>query len=249
MADQVIVTYTDDTVTVVSVADQGPPGLSGSSVPATTSTLGGVIVGANLTILANGLLSATGGGGNGSATTNLPWANITARATTLAGYGITDALTAANLTGYLLFSVANATYSVLGHTHAFSSLTGTPNTLCGYNITDSLTAATAASTYALQATTITAGTGLTGGGSLAAGRTLALATSGATAGVYGSATVVPVVTVDIYGRITLVSNTTIAISSGQVSGLATSATTDTTNATNITAGTLANARLGYQIAL
>jgi len=184
------------------------------------------------------------GGGGGNGTANLPWANITARATTLGGYGITDALTAANLTGYLLFSTANATYSVLGHTHAFGTLTGLPNTLAGYNITDSLTAATAAATYALQATIITAGTGLTGGGNLSAGRTLALATSGATAGVYGSATVVPVVTVDVYGRITVVSNTTIAIASGQVSGLATSATTDTTNANNVTSGTLANARLG-----
>jgi len=254
MADQVTVTYSDDTVTVISVADQGPPGLSGSSVPATTSTLGGIIVGANLTILANGLLSATGGGG--SATTNLPWANITSKPTfaNIATSGLyTDLtgtpnlgiyLTAANLTGYLLFSIANATYSVLGHTHAFGTLTAIPNTLAGYNITDSLTAATAAATYALQATIITAGTGLTGGGSLSTGRTLALATSGATAGVYGSATVVPVVTVDVYGRITAASNTTIAIASGQVSGLAPSATTDTTNANNVTSGTLANARLG-----
>ena len=44
--------------------------------------------------------------------------------------------------------------------------------------------------------------------SLASG-VLKLATSGATAGTYGSATQVPVVTVDAFGRITNVSNTTI----------------------------------------
>jgi len=219
--------------------------IGGSSVPATTSTLGGIIVGANLAILANGLLSATGGGG--SATSNLPWSNITSKPTfaNVATSGLYSDLTGTpNLGVYLTITAANATYSALGHTHAFGTLTGLPNTLAGYNITDGLTAATAASTYALQATIITAGTGLTGGGSLSTGRTLALATSGATAGVYGSATVVPVVTVDVYGRITAASNTTIAIASGQVSGLATSATTDTTNANNVTSGTLANARLG-----
>jgi uncharacterized protein YjbI with pentapeptide repeats len=55
---------------------------------------------------------------------NLTFANLTGTPTTLAGYGITDGLTSANLTPYLTISNANATYSVLGHTHAIANVTG-----------------------------------------------------------------------------------------------------------------------------
>ena len=56
MADTVIITG-EKTVTVVTVGVQGPAGISGSSVPATNTTLGGIIVGDNLTITGNGVLS------------------------------------------------------------------------------------------------------------------------------------------------------------------------------------------------
>lgn len=55
---------------------------------------------------------------------NLTYANITGTPTTLAGYGITDGLTSANLTPYLTISSANSTYSVLGHTHSIANVTG-----------------------------------------------------------------------------------------------------------------------------
>jgi hypothetical protein len=69
VADTVIITG-EKTVTVVTVGVQGPAGISGSSVPATNTTIGGIIVGANLSITGNGLLST-------NITTNLPYANIT----------------------------------------------------------------------------------------------------------------------------------------------------------------------------
>ena len=64
-------------------------------------------------------------------------------------------------------------------------------------------------------TGVTAGTGLSGGG-LSGGVTLSLATSGVTAASYGSASAVPVLTVDTYGRITAA--TTAAISGTLPSG-------------------------------
>lgn len=50
----------------------------------------------------------------------------------------------------------DAAYSPLGHTHAFDDLTGKPTTLAGYDITDAVP----------SSRTVTAGTGLSGGGAL-----------------------------------------------------------------------------------
>ena len=58
-------------------------------------------------------------------------------------------------------------------------------------------------------TTVSAGTGLSGGGDLSANRTISMPNVG-TAGVYGSATQVPVITTDAQGRVSAVTNTTIA---------------------------------------
>ncbi len=55
---------------------------------------------------------------------NLTFANLTGKPTTLAGYGITDGLTSANLTPYLTITSANSTFAVLGHTHEISNVTG-----------------------------------------------------------------------------------------------------------------------------
>ena len=60
-----------------------------------------------------------------------------------------------------------------------------------------------------------------------------MAATAVTGGVYGDADSVAQITVDADGRITGASNVDIAITSGDVSGLAASATTDTTSASNI----------------
>jgi trimeric autotransporter adhesin len=60
-----------------------------------------------------------------------------------------------------------------------------------------------------SAVSISAGTGLTGGGDITTSRTLNLANTAVTAGSYGSTTQVPQVTVDAQGRLTAASNITI----------------------------------------
>lgn len=67
------------------------------------------------------------------------------------------------------------------------------------------------------AVSITAGTGLSGGGDISASRTLNLANTAVTPNPYGSATQVGTFTVDAQGRLTAASNTTIAITSGAIS--------------------------------
>lgn len=80
--------------------------------------------------------------------------------------------------------------------------------------------------YVPTTTTITAGTGLTGGGDLSANRTLAIANTTVTAASYGSASKTLTATVNAQGQLTALADTNIAITNAQVSGLGTASTKD-----------------------
>lgn len=66
-------------------------------------------------------------------------------------------------------------------------------------------------------TSITAGTGLTGGTITSTG-TIALATTGTSPGSYGSNILIPIITVDAYGRLTFSSQTTVRVANSSQSG-------------------------------
>jgi hypothetical protein len=84
---------------------------------------------------------------------------------------------------------------------------------------------------------IIAGTGLDGGGNLAANVTIDLANTAVTPNTYGNATNVGQFTVDAQGRITSASNVAISIAAANVSGLGTMSTQDANNVA-ITGGTV-----------
>lgn len=78
--------------------------------------------------------------------------NYAVKATTLAGYGITDGINAVSVTGtgnavtdasvkgHTLTLTKGSTFSLSGHKHAWSDITsGKPSTLSGYGITDAYT--------------------------------------------------------------------------------------------------------------
>jgi hypothetical protein len=85
--------------------------------------------------------------------------------------------------------------------------------------------------------TISAGTGLSGGGSLAANRTISIANTTVTAAPYGTASAVPTFTVNGQGQLTAASDVTIAIANTQVSGLGTMSTQNA-NSVAITGGSI-----------
>jgi hypothetical protein len=91
-------------------------------------------------------------------------------------------------------------------------------------------------------TSITAGTGLSGGTITTSG-TISIATTGVSASTYGSASTVPVIAVNTQGQITSATSTSISISPSQVSGLGTMATQNA-NAVAITGGNINGTTIG-----
>jgi hypothetical protein len=94
------------------------------------------------------------------------------------------------------------------------------------NITGGSVSGVTVSGYVPTTTTITAGTGLTGGGDLSANRTLDIANTTVVAASYGSSSKTLTATVNAQGQLTALADTNIAIANTQVSGLGTASTRD-----------------------
>lgn len=81
------------------------------------------------------------------------------------------------------------------------------------NITGGTIQSTTVVGYVPTSRTISAGTGLTGGGDLSVNRTLAISNTGVTAGTYGASTKIPVLAVNAQGQVTTASEVTLSAAS------------------------------------
>lgn len=166
-------------------------------------------------VLADGLL--TGGGAlTGNVTvslTNVPIANVTGgvanTVSVLAGTGLSGG---GNLSSNVTLALANTAVAAGNYGTAASvgqfTVDAQGRLTSAANVAIDIAVANVSGAV-VNTTTITAGTGLTGGGNLASNVTISLANTTANAGTYGSNTQVAQITVDAQGRITAVSNVTI----------------------------------------
>jgi hypothetical protein len=135
---------------------------------------------------------------------------------------------ASTLTGYVKGNgTANMTASATVPSTDITGLgTMSAQNANSVSITGGSISGTTVAGYVPTTTTITAGTGLTGGGDLSANRTLSISNTTVTAAAYGSASKTLTATVNAQGQLTALADTNIAITNTQVSGLGTASTKD-----------------------
>jgi hypothetical protein len=189
--------------------------------------------------------SIGGGGGVGAVTYKGTW-NASANSPFLSSgtgtqgdYYVVNVAGSTNLDGITDWQIGDwaifngTVWQKVDNTDAVSSVNGQVGTVV----------LTAANVNAVADTaTITAGTGLTGGGTLASNTTISMANTAVTADTYGSANTSVIIAVDAQGRLTSASNATIAITNSQVSGLGTMSTQNASNVA-ITGGTISVSNL------
>jgi hypothetical protein len=177
--------------------------------------------------------------GTWNATTNTP--TLTSSVGTKGYYYVVSVAGSTNLNGITDWQVGDwavyngSAWQKIDNTDAVTSVNG-------YTGTVVLTQTDISGTVPTSRT-ITAGTGLSGGGDLSANRTLTIANTGVTATTYGSASSVPVVAVNAQGQITSATSTAIAIANTAVSGLGTMSTQNA-NSVAITGGTIDGTTIG-----
>lgn len=192
-----------------------------------------------------GGFASTGGGGVGAVTYKGTWDAATNSPALASGTGtqgdyyVVNVAGSTNLDGITDWEIGDwaifngTVWEKVDNTDSVNSVNGQVGTVV-------LTAANV--NAAASNVNVIAGTGLGGGGNLEANVTVFLANTAVSPDSYGGANTVATFTVDQQGRLTAAGNTTIAITTAEISGLGTIATQDANNVA-ITGGVIEVANL------
>ena len=176
-----------------------------------------------------------GGTGLTSVTSNTDTITINLDNTAVTGGSYGNANTAASFTvdaqGRLTAASQNAISILASQVSDFTANTRAQISVAGDLAYNSSTGVISFTNDAGDIESVTAGTGLAGGGTSGA-VTLDLANTAVTAGNYGAANTVATFTVDAQGRLTAASNSTISINASQISDLASNVVTSLAGTAN-----------------